>query len=215
MSSSVEPAPPQVVSLPAQVRHGKVTEILLLVTSPPIRITSCHTLRITAEAGKEFYLWWHRLMEMACYEPFAFLWRYRYWSALADWTWNVLFLHGKCFDSQQVRYAADYCLRTGIKQHCWSWIWKWGCGICSAQSSLHCVREAHMEKVLRCFCTHCPGLLSNSSFVAPFAVLILVCRVNGWLPQINSVSGTLEAKEMIFAFFFQNSSHLIVMGLNS
>lgn len=200
MSSSVEPAPPQVVSIPAQVRHRKV----LLVTSPPIRITSCHTLRITAEGGREFSLWWHRPMKMACCELFAFLWRYRYWSDLAAeyLAWNIVFPHGKCFDSQQVRYAGDYCLRAGIKQHCWSWVWKWGCGICSAQSSFHCVREAHVEKVLRCSCTRCPGLLFNSSFVASFAVLILVCRVNGWFPHINSVSGTWEAKETIFAFFF-------------
>lgn len=32
MSNAVEPAPPQVVSLPAQVRHGKVTEIMLLAS---------------------------------------------------------------------------------------------------------------------------------------------------------------------------------------
>lgn len=30
MSNSVEPAPPQVLSHPAQVRHGKVTEIVWL-----------------------------------------------------------------------------------------------------------------------------------------------------------------------------------------
>lgn len=29
MSNSVEPVPPQVVSLPAQVRHGDVTEIVM------------------------------------------------------------------------------------------------------------------------------------------------------------------------------------------
>lgn len=30
MSNSVEPAPPQVLSHPAQVRHGKVAEIMRL-----------------------------------------------------------------------------------------------------------------------------------------------------------------------------------------